>query len=346
MKYQRVFIESLGYELPPLVVTSAELEEQLRPVFRELRIPAGQLEAITGIAERRWWEPGFPVADGAITAARRALATAGVEAADVEVLIYGGVCREQFEPATACRVAAALGVREDAAVYDLGNACLGVLNGMADIANRIELGQIRGGLVVSSESAREIVEATIAQLIERPTMDHFRTSLATLTGGSGAAAVLLTDGSFGSPPRRRLLGGVTQTAPQYHTLCRWGIESVSAALRHVASTDAAGILKHGVALGIRTWQAFLNKLGWVREQVDRVICHQVGALHRDTILTQLGLSPEHDFPTFPFLGNMGTVSLPLSAALAEEREFLRSGYRVGLLGIASGLNCLMLGVEW
>jgi 3-oxoacyl-[acyl-carrier-protein] synthase-3 len=40
------------------------------------------------------------------------------------------------------------------------------------------------------------------------------------------------------------------------------------------------------------------------------------------------------------------VSLPLTAALAEEREFLRPGDRVGWLGIGSGLNCLMLGLEW
>jgi 3-oxoacyl-[acyl-carrier-protein] synthase-3 len=178
-------------------------------------------------------------------------------------------------------------------------------------------------------------------------MDNFRTSLATLTGGSGAAAVLLTDGSFGRPPRRRLVGGATQTAPQFYGLCRWGVmEGMSSAMRHFASTDAAAVLKHGVALGMQTWQAFLKKLGWLREQIDRVICHQVGALHRDTMLAQLGIAPERDFSTFPFLGNMGTVSLPLSAALAEEREFLRPGDRVGLLGIASGLNCLMLGVEW
>jgi 3-oxoacyl-[acyl-carrier-protein] synthase-3 len=80
--------------------------------------------------------------------------------------------------------------------------------------------------------------------------------------------------------------------------------------------------------------------------VDKIICHQVGSMHRDTILKALGISSDRDFSTFPFLGNMGTVSLPLTAALAEEREFLRPGDRVGLLGIGSGLNCLMLGVEW
>ena len=77
-----------------------------------------------------------------------------------------------------------------------------------------------------------------------------------------------------------------------------------------------------------------------------MICHQVGAAHRDTILRSLGIAPDKDFSTFPYLGNIGTVSLPLTAALAEEREFLRPGDRVGFLGIGSGLNCLMLGVEW
>ena len=77
-----------------------------------------------------------------------------------------------------------------------------------------------------------------------------------------------------------------------------------------------------------------------------MICHQVGTCHRDSVLKTLGISPDKDYSTYSFLGNMGTVSLPLTAALAEEREFLRPGDRVGLLGIGSGLNCLMLGVEW
>ena len=83
----------------------------------------------------------------------------------LDVLIYGGVCREYFEPATACRVASVLGVSPEAAVYDVSNACLGVLNGLVDIANRIEIGQIRAGMVVACETAREINEIVIAQLL-------------------------------------------------------------------------------------------------------------------------------------------------------------------------------------
>jgi 3-oxoacyl-[acyl-carrier-protein] synthase-3 len=287
------------------------------------------------------------VSQGALAAARQALAAARVPASAVETLIYAGVCREQFEPATACRVAAGLDISPSAAVYDISNACLGVLNGMLDIANRIELGQIRAGLVVSCETAREINDIIIDRLNESHDMEFFKLSLATLTGGSGATAVLLTDGSFGNGPRRRLLGGVTQTAPQFHALCRWGIEERPAGgLQQFMATDSIAVLRDGVALTARTWQAFLSKLGWTKDDVDKTICHQVGGPHRDIFLKLIGIPPEKDFSTFEFLGNIGTVSLPLTAALAEEREALEPGDRVGFLGIGSGLNCLMLGIEW
>ena len=58
------------------------------------------------------------------------------------------------------------------------------------------------------------------------------------------------------------------------------------------------------------------------------------------------LTQDKDFTTFAYLGNMGTVSLPITAALAAERDVLEPGNEVAFLGIGSGLNCLMLGLEW
>jgi 3-oxoacyl-[acyl-carrier-protein] synthase III len=77
-----------------------------------------------------------------------------------------------------------------------------------------------------------------------------------------------------------------------------------------------------------------------------VICHQVGSSHKDTMLSSLGISAAKDFSTFAYLGNMGTVSLPLTAALAQDRAFLETNDRVAFLGIGSGLNCMMLGLKW
>jgi len=337
MRYSRVSLDGLAYELAPNVVSSAELERCVAPVYERLRLPLGQLEALTGIRERRWWDPGFKLAEGAARAGRKALAKAGVPASALGALIYAGVCRDAAEPATACAVAAALGAGRDCAVYDLSNACLGVLSGIVDVANRIELGQIEAGLIVSCESAREINESMIASMLADPTMDHFKLSIATLTGGSGAVGVLLTDGSFGARGPR-LLGGAAQAAPEHWDLCRWD--------RDFMRTDAAAVLKNGVELARGTWEKFTRTLGWSGAIVDKTIGHQVGGPHRAAVLGAFGVPVEKDFATYEYLGNIGTVSLPLTAALADERGFLDKGDKVGFLGIGSGLNCLMLGWEW
>ncbi|MBR9981792.1 MAG: 3-oxoacyl-ACP synthase III [Desulfatitalea sp.] len=346
MIYDNVTIAGIGYELAPNVITSDDLETRLAPVYDALHIQPGQLEALTGIAERRFWDVDFRLSEGAVQAGRKALAAAGIAPDEIGLLIYGGVCRENLEPATACAVADGLGIGPGAQIYDVSNACLGVLNGMVQVANAIALGQIRAGLVVSCEAARPIVEATIQRLLANPTMEDFRGALATLTGGSGAVAVVLCHASL-APGGHRLLGGVARNASQHHRLCTWGPDAgPSCGADHMMRTDAVGVLKHGVALGIETFDAFRHTLSLKPDQPDKVICHQVGSAHQRTILNAFGIDPARDFTTYRFLGNIGTVSLPITAAIADERQFLQSGDLVGFLGIGSGLNCLMLAVRW
>ena len=346
MHYTKVAIDAFGYELPPMVVCSDELEERLQPLYRSLRFQPGQLEAITGIGERRFWEPGFKMSEGATRAGRKALAASGIAAEAIGMLIYAGVCRDNVEPATACAVCHGLGLHPETQIYDVSNACLGVLNGMVQVANAIELGQVRAGLVVSCESAREVVDVTIQRLNETREMDFFKKNVATLTGGSGAVAVVLADAAL-SPGGHRLVGGVSRHAAEFHRLCMWGpdTEKTSSGV-HFIETDALGILNNGVRLGKETFKSFKKALSWGAEAPDKIVCHQVGAAHQRNILTAIGVPASRDFTTFGFLGNIGSVSLPITAAIAAEREFLTAGDRVGFLGIGSGLNCLMLGIEW
>ncbi len=346
MRYSRVKIEAITYELAPNVVTSAALEERLAALYKKIGIPFGQLEAMTGIRERRYWNPDQTMADGAARAGRKALEESNLPVEDIGLLIFGAVCRDNLEPATACAVADGLGLSAHTEVYDVSNACLGVLNGMVQIANAIELGHIRAGMVVSCESARQIVYETIEKLLANPDMELLKTSLATLTGGSGAVAVLLTDASL-SPDGHKLLGGVARSACEHHKLCRWGPErGLLGSTPQVIETHAIEVLENGVALGVRTYHDFVTELGWAEHGSDKIICHQVGATNRGSILKALEIPPERDFMTFEYLGNIGTVSLPITAAIADERGFLERGDRVGFLGIGSGLNCLMLGVDW
>lgn len=107
-----------------------------------------------------------------------------------------------------------------------------------------------------------------------------------------------------------------------------------------------GVLSNGVRLGSDTFQAFRRELGWGTGLPDRIICHQVGRTHQKNILAAIGMPVEKDFSTYRYLGNIGSVSLPITAAIAADRGVLRRGERIGFLGIGSGLNCLMLGIEW
>jgi 3-oxoacyl-[acyl-carrier-protein] synthase III len=403
MRYNRVYLESLGYELAPVVVSTSELERRIKPFLDAHSFPPPKLELLTGIRERRWWEPNHRLSHGATAAAKHALAKSNVNPRDIGTLIYAGVCREQYEPATACAVADNLGLKPGT-IMDVSNACLGVLNGIVQVANQIELGQVKAGLVVSCESAREINDATIdrlngsaANMDKKEAEEMYRECLATLTGGSGAVAVLVTNDEIAKTRRRRLLGGTAMSAPEHNGLCSWGLESVQdsrvarffkqkvpnavesvlghraaglfqkgietsqhllghgarsvdGGLRHLKlpfmTTHAGDVLRHGIELAGRTYRSFLEKLGLTNQQIDKVICHQVGSSNREMILKTLGIENAKDFSTFEYLGNIGTVSLPLTAALAEEREFLNPGDRVGFLGIGSGLNCMMLGIEW
>jgi len=346
MRYSNTTIAAFGYELPPNVITSDDLENRLEPVYRALRLQKGQLEAITGIRERRLWDPGFPMARGAVAAGRKALSRAGIPPADLGMLIYGGVCRDHLEPATACAVADGLGVSPETQIFDVSNACLGVLNGMVQAANAIELGQMDSAMVVSCESAREIIDLTVERLNHSRDMAVLKKTIATLTGGSGAVAVILTTPRR-APSGHRLIGGVARSAAEHHRLCVWGRENgFSSHGNSMLETDSANVLKNGVTLGLETFDAFRRDLALSDDQPDKIICHQVGATHQRTILESIGVPAERDFTTFRYLGNIGTVSLPVTAAIAEERGALKPGEVVGLLGIGSGLNCMMLGVEW
>lgn len=346
MRYTRVFLEAIGYELAPHVMTSTAIEEHLAPLYKKLRLQFGLLEAMTGIRERRWWNPGHTNAEGAAKAAQKALESSGLKPQDIGTIVYAGVCRDNFEPATACAVASELGLSPDTEIFDVSNACLGVLNGIIDVANRIDLGQIKAGIVVACETASEITNIMMMRMIDEGTMDFFKSALATLTGGSGASAVLLTDGSF-SPNKPRLVGGVVKAAPEYHKMCRWGVDrQVPPRSSQIMETDAIGMLKHGGELVSRLGKTFYKELNWTIEQIDKIICHQVASANRSAILQALGFSEAKDFSTFEYLGNMGTVSLPVTAAIAQERGFLERGNKVTFMGIGSGLNSLMLGWEW
>jgi len=175
------------------------------------------------------------------------------------------------------------------------------------------------------------------------TRNEIKPFFANLTIGSGAVAAILCHRSLVKGRAHRLIGGAGRAATQHSDLCQ-GDSHGSDAL--AMQTDSEQLLIAGVDLAKQTWNDFSGQTGWGAETTQRFICHQVGSVHRRKLYETLGLDLAKDFSTFETLGNMGSVSLPATLALALEAGAVREGDRVGLLGIGSGLNCLMLALEW
>ncbi len=142
VRFEHNCLSSFGCVLPEEVVSSAELEQRLAPIYERLRLHEGRLELMTGIRERRFWEPGAPPSQGSTRAGRLALERAGVGPADIDYLVHTSVSRDFLEPATASVVHRNLGLPPHAGFCDISNACLGFLNGMVTVAGMIELGHI------------------------------------------------------------------------------------------------------------------------------------------------------------------------------------------------------------
>lgn len=348
MHFGKTCLESLGYSLPEEVVTSEQIEQRLQPLYERLRLPEGRLELMTGIRQRRLWPAGSWPGDQSIVSARLALEAAELDRRQVGALVHCSVCRDHLEPATACRVHHALGLSAACVIHDLSNACLGLLSGVLQVANMIELGQIRAGLIVGTEDCRSLLENTLATLNSntRLTRDQIKLTVASLTIGSGSCAIVLTDETL-SRTGNRLIAATARANTTHHQLCHSGRdEAVSSGMQPLMQTDSETLMREGIATGVETFQAFLSETGWQRHEIDRVFCHQVGAAHRRLMLESLGLDGRLDYTTLSWLGNTGSVALPLTLALGCQAGFVQRNDQLALLGIGSGINCLMLAVQW
>lgn len=341
MKFEHVCIESLAVALPEEIWTSAQIEERLRPLYERLKLPVGRLELMTGIRERRMWPEGTRPSDASAAAGRAVLAKSQLKLEQVELFIHSAVSRDMLEPATASFAHRKIGLPATAQIFDVSNACLGFLNSLTVAAGLIESGNIRCALVVAGENGRPLVDQTLRMLVERSlTRNEIKPFFANLTIGSGAVAAVVCHRSLVSGPGHRLLGGIARAATQHSELCQgdtYGAESLA------MQTDSEQLLLAGIALARETWTDFTAEQG---AGFDRFICHQVGSTHRRKLYEALDLDLAKDFSTFETWGNTGSVALPATLAAAVEAGAVRPGDRVGLLGIGSGLNCLMLALEW
>ena len=349
MKYQHVQLHGFGYELPPNVITSEVIEERLNPVYKKLKLPGGRLELMSGIKERRFWDKGTRPSDAAVMAGRKAIAASGIPAAELECLIFTSVSRDMMEPATGSFVHNQLGLPERCLVFDISNACLGFLDGMIFLANMIELGQVKCGLIVAGETAEGLLDSTISNLLSDSSLTRktIKNSFASLTIGSGAVAVIMTHENY-CQGQQKFVGGAYRANTRHNDLCQGG-QSINASSDQgsiLMATDSEELMKRGIETARDTWEDFLAAIDWPPNGINVYFCHQVGQAHARHLFERLGLDPAKNFETLSYMGNTGSVSAPVTMAIGIEQGIFSKGQRAALLGIGSGINCLMLGIEW
>ena len=338
MVYRHVAIASVSHIDAPLRLSSADIMLRLQPTLDRLGIRDNLLEDVAGIHERRIWDGPVTPSDAATMAAQKAIAASGVARENIGILINTSVCRDFLEPSTASIIHGNLGLADTCQNFDVGNACLAFLNGMDIAARMIERGDIDYALIVDGETSNAITESTLQRLTSPDaTAEDFRGEFASLTLGSGAAAMVMGRSEL-LPDGHRFLGSVTRAATNFSHLCRGNIDRMV--------TDTRTLLVEGLKLAAKTFQAARASFGWVTEELDEFVVHQISKVHTAAFVDLLGIDPKKVLTVFPQFGNIGPASVPIALSKLEELGRLQKGKRVALLGIGSGLNCSMAEVVW
>ena len=207
MVFSRVRVENLAYELPSTRVTSRSIEASLAETYARLGIPQGCIEMLVGVLERRFWDEGNSDIATLAAKADRAVYEQSGRAAELRartgLVVSTSVSKDFIEPSVAALVRGQLQLPAECDAFDVGNACLGFLNGIELASQQIELGLVDVALVVAAESSRHCVSRAIEKLrAPTATMAEFKETLPTLTLGSGTVAMLLVHDSIASTAHR------------------------------------------------------------------------------------------------------------------------------------------------
>ncbi len=344
MNFENVCIESLGHALGPNTWSSADIETRLAPLYQRLKLPEGRLELMTGIRERRYWERDTLASEASALAGKDVLAKSCIPAPEIDLLIHCAVSRDRLEPATASYVHRHLGLGGCTQILDVSNACLGFLNSIVLAGGLIDSGQIRTALIVAGENGRPLVENTIQTLLEG---DFDRQSIkpyfANLTIGAGAASAMLCHRALvAGGDTHKVQAAIVETDTSHNQLCQGDTTGDGLDMQ----TDSEELLNAGIGVAERAWQNFQTQTGWTADTPRHYLTHQVGRAHQRRLYEALGIDEDKDYSTFPELGNVGSVSLPITLAKAAEAALLHPGDKIALLGIGSGLSSIMMALEW
>lgn len=311
-------ITGTGSYLPPRRLTNQALAEQLAQTGVETSDE--WIVERTGIRARHFADDGVAASDLAVQAARAALASAGREAADVDLIIVATSTPDMVFPSTACLVQQKLGAAGGAA-FDVQAVCSGFVYGLSVADALIRAGTARCALVIGAE-----VFSRLLDFNDRTTCVLF---------GDGAGAVVLE----ASDKPGILASELHADGRHAGILCTPGtVSGGQISGLPLLRMDGQAVFKLAVSVLEDVARSVLAKAGKTDAEVDWLIPHQANIRIMQSTAKKLKLSMDKVVVTVDQHGNTSAASIPLALDVAVRDGRVKPGDHVLLEGVGGGFT--------
>jgi 3-oxoacyl-[acyl-carrier-protein] synthase-3 len=281
----------------------------------------------TGIKERRIAGPGETTASLATIAARKAIAAAGLEAKDIELIVVATITPEMVFPSTACFVGAELGL-QGVPAFDMSAACSGFIYALATGANFVKAGQYKNVLVIGAETISRIT--------------NYKDRGSCIIFGDGAGAVVLqrsndaTKGLIYNMLHADGSGGdVMKCIPgSRFPIC----ESMIAEGKHLMEIRGREVYKFAVTKFEELIREAMRACELTVDQVSLIVPHQVNQRIIDSAMEKLGFPAEKAYVNIDRFGNTSAASIPLALDEAWRAGKVKSGDHLIFVAFGAGLT--------
>jgi 3-oxoacyl-[acyl-carrier-protein] synthase-3 len=316
-----VSISGLGVKVPDRVVTNEDLKQYVDTSDEWIR-------ERTGIRERRMASQEEALSDIALPASRDALAQAGVEGKDIDLLIVATVTPDMSFPSTGAILADKLGA-VDAAAYDLSAGCTGFMYALAQAYGMLVGGLAKRALVVGGDLLSRLLDWE-----DRSTLVLF---------GDGAGAVVLE-----AVPEQGFLGfelGADGAGGESLWLPGSGSRIFDESERFV-KMNGREVFKFATRILVKSAQDVMERCGVTIDDVDVYVPHQANMRIIDHATKKLGVPSEKVVINVDRYGNTSSGSIPLALADAAQDGRLRPGKLVLMTGMGAGLTWGSALIRW
>ena len=323
MTEKRSILRSVGAYLPVRVVTNDELAKTVETSDE-------WIVQRTGIRQRHIAAEGENTSDLAAEAGRKALANAGVTAADIDLVIVATTTPDMTFPATAAVVQQKLGMHHGAA-FDIQAVCSGFVYAVATADSFLKNGLAKRVLVIGAETTSRILDWT-----DRTTCVLF---------GDGAGAAVMELGKDGGHERGVLATSLRSDGHYWNKLYTDGGASSTRSIGHVRM-EGREVFKHAVGMITDVVHTVFEETGYSVADLDWFVPHQANKRIIDGAGQKLGIPPEKVVVTVDRHANTSAASVPLALHTAVADGRIKRGDLVMIEAMGGGFTWGASLIRW